>query len=76
MLNTLLGDDKLTLYEKNFLKKLKTTVLSSAEGYVLSVCWNGSFVAWASYLGVRVYDLNEKCSLGLMKWEEPVKCAI
>uniref|UniRef100_A0A0A1WFZ4 Vacuolar protein sorting-associated protein 41 homolog n=1 Tax=Zeugodacus cucurbitae TaxID=28588 RepID=A0A0A1WFZ4_ZEUCU len=70
------GDDKLTLYERNFLKKLKTTVLSSAEGYVLSVCWNGSFVAWASYLGVRVYDLNEKCSLGLMKWEEPVNARL
>ncbi|XP_053961064.1 vacuolar protein sorting-associated protein 41 homolog isoform X1 [Anastrepha ludens] len=70
------GDDKLTLYEKNFLKKLKTTVLSSAEGYVLSVCWNGPFVAWASYLGVRVYDLNEKCSLGLMKWEEPANARL
>lgn len=65
------GDDKLTLYEKNFLKKLKPNVLSIAEGHVISVCWNGSFVAWASCLGVRVYDLNEKCSLGLMKWEEP-----
>ncbi|XP_018795192.1 PREDICTED: vacuolar protein sorting-associated protein 41 homolog [Bactrocera latifrons] len=70
------GDDKLTLYERNFLKKLKTTVLSSAEGYVLSICWNDSFVAWASYLGVRVYDLNEKCSLGLMKWEEPVNARL
>ncbi|CAD6996770.1 unnamed protein product [Ceratitis capitata] len=72
----IIGDDKLTLFEKNFLKKLKTTVLSSAEGYVLSICWNGSFVAWASYLGVRVYDLNEKCSLGLMKWEEPVNARL
>lgn len=67
------GDDKLTLYEKNFLKKLKPNVLSHAEGHVISICWNGPFVAWASCLGVRVYDLNEKCSLGLMKWEEPAK---
>lgn len=48
-------------------------MLSNAEGHVISVCWNGPFVAWASCLGVRVYDLNEKCSLGLMKWEEPLK---
>lgn len=67
------GDEKLTLYEKNFLKKLKPNVLSNAEGHVISICWNGPFVAWASCLGVRVYDLNEKCSLGLMKWEEPTK---
>lgn len=68
----IVGDEKLSMYEKNFLKNLKPSVLCDAEGYVLSVCWNGQFVAWASYLGVRVYDLNEKCSLGLMKWEQPI----
>ncbi|XP_055903416.1 vacuolar protein sorting-associated protein 41 homolog [Eupeodes corollae] len=67
----IVGDEKLTMYEKSFLKNLKSSTLCDAEGYVLSVCWNGPFVAWASYLGVRVYDLNEKCSLGLMKWEQP-----
>ncbi|XP_030377032.1 vacuolar protein sorting-associated protein 41 homolog [Scaptodrosophila lebanonensis] len=67
----IVGDDRLTIYERKFLKKLKSTELCTAEGNVLSVCWNGNFVAWASYLGVRVYDLNERCSLGLMKWEVP-----
>ncbi|XP_037957571.1 vacuolar protein sorting-associated protein 41 homolog [Teleopsis dalmanni] len=72
----IIGDDKLTLYERNFLKKLKSTVLSTAEGYVLAVCWSGNFVAWASYVGVHVYDLNEKCSLGLMKWEQPINARL
>ncbi|XP_068140419.1 vacuolar protein sorting-associated protein 41 homolog [Drosophila tropicalis] len=67
----IVGDDKLTLYERNLLKKLKPTELCSVEGNVLSICWQGNFVAWASHLGVRVYDLSEKCSLGLMKWEVP-----
>ncbi|XP_032595518.1 vacuolar protein sorting-associated protein 41 homolog [Drosophila grimshawi] len=67
----IVGDDKLTLYERNLIKKLKPSVLSTAEGSVLSICWQGNFVAWASHLGVRVYDLSEKCSLGLMKWEVP-----
>lgn len=67
----ILGDYQLTLYEKTFLKGLKSTILSSSEGLVNAVKWNGQFVAWASGLGVRVYDLNEKCSLGLIKWEEP-----
>lgn len=66
-----LGDYQLTLYEKTFLKGLKSTVLSDSEGLVNAVKWNGQFVAWASGIGVRVYDLNEKCSLGLIKWEEP-----
>lgn len=59
------------LYEKHFLKGLKSTVLCDAEGLVTAVKWNGHFVAWASAIGVRVYDLNERCSLGLIKWEEP-----
>ncbi|CRK93735.1 CLUMA_CG007263, isoform A [Clunio marinus] len=67
----ILGDYQLTLYEKTFLKGYKPTVLSDSEGLVNAVKWNGQFVAWASGIGVRVYDLNEKCSLGLIKWEEP-----
>lgn len=59
------------MYEKTFLKGLKSTVLCESEGLVNAVKWNGQFVAWASGIGVRVYDLNEKCSLGLIKWEEP-----
>eukprot|EP00099_Drosophila_melanogaster_P001033 NP_001036415.2 light, isoform F [Drosophila melanogaster] len=65
------GDDKLILYERNLLKKLKPVELCSVEGSVLSICWHGNFIAWASHIGVRVYDLNERCSLGLIKWEVP-----
>ena len=67
----IVGDNRLTLYEKTFLKGLKTTILSESEGQVATIKWNGQFIAWASALGVRVYDLYEKCSLGLIKWEEP-----
>lgn len=69
----ILGDNRLTLYEKSFLKSLKSTVLSESEGQVAAIKWNtNNFVAWASNgLGVRVYDLVERCSLGLLKWEEP-----
>ncbi|XP_015111621.1 vacuolar protein sorting-associated protein 41 homolog [Diachasma alloeum] len=62
------GDDKLVLYEKTFLSRMKLSVLCDAEGGVRSVAWMGQFVAWASDTGVRVYDLNSKCSLGLIKW--------
>uniref|UniRef100_A0A182NF47 Fructose-1,6-bisphosphatase isozyme 2 n=1 Tax=Anopheles dirus TaxID=7168 RepID=A0A182NF47_9DIPT len=67
----IIGDNKLVLYEKTFLKGLKSTVLSDSEGQVTAIKWNGQFVAWASLLGIHVYDLQEKCSLGFIQWEEP-----
>lgn len=58
----------MVLYEKTFLSRMKLTVLCDAEGGVRSIAWIGHFVAWASDTGVRIYDLNAKCSLGLIKW--------
>ncbi|KAL3270997.1 hypothetical protein HHI36_021499 [Cryptolaemus montrouzieri] len=66
----ILGDDKLTLYERTFLGSLRPVVLCESEGFVRSLCWNGNFVAWSSNIGVRVYDMTSRCSLGLIKWEE------
>lgn len=68
-----LGDDKLTLYERTFLGSLRQTVLCESEGFVRSMSWNGNFIAWSSNVGVRVYDMNARCSLGLIKWEEHKK---
>lgn len=64
------GDERLTLYERSFYR-LKTTILCESEGFVRNIAWNsnGQFIAWASSIGVRVYDLYSKCSLGLIKWE-------
>lgn len=46
----------------------RSTVISEAEGYVQNISWSKQFVAWASDIGVRVYDVENKCSLGLMQW--------
>lgn len=62
------GDERLMLHEKTFLSRLKSTFLYEAEGGVQNIEWNGQFVAWASDIGVRVYDINALCSLGLIKW--------
>ncbi|XP_076241786.1 vacuolar protein sorting-associated protein light [Calliopsis andreniformis] len=62
------GDDKLVLYEKTFLSRMKLTVLMEAEGGVRSIAWIGHLVAWASDTGVRIYDLNARCSLCLIQW--------
>ncbi|KAF5291751.1 hypothetical protein FQA39_LY14239 [Lamprigera yunnana] len=63
------GDQNLTLYERSFLGRLRPTLLCESEGLVRSVSWGENFVAWSSDIGVRVYDLNNRCSLGLIKWE-------
>ncbi|KAG5873450.1 hypothetical protein JTB14_007217 [Gonioctena quinquepunctata] len=64
------GDDKLTLYERSFLGNLRPIVLCESEGFVKSMCWGENFLAWSSNIGVRVYDMTARCSLGLIKWEE------
>lgn len=67
----IIGDNKLTLYEKTFYKTLKTSVLCPSEGLVSALEWCDNYVAWASGLGVHVYNLVDRCSLGLIRWEEP-----
>lgn len=59
----------MSLYEKTFLGRLKPTVLCGSEGLVRSISWGENFIAWSSDIGVRVYDINARCSLGLIKWE-------
>ncbi|XP_013188237.1 vacuolar protein sorting-associated protein 41 homolog [Amyelois transitella] len=66
----LTGDTKLTLYEKTFLNRIRSTVLFECEGYVQAISWHDRFIAWASEVGVRVYDLQARCSLGLIQWEK------
>ncbi|XP_039275820.1 vacuolar protein sorting-associated protein 41 homolog [Nilaparvata lugens] len=66
------GDERLVLHEKAFFSRFKSTILSEAksEGGVQNIRWspNGFLIAWTTNLGVRIYDLNARCSLGLIKW--------
>lgn len=62
------GDEQLVLYEKTFLVKLKSTVLCKAQGTVHNIKWEGQFVAWADNLGVWVFDIDARRSLGLIRW--------
>lgn len=32
--------------------------------------WHNRFIAWASNIGLRVYDIISRCSLGLIKWDK------
>ncbi|XP_073992200.1 vacuolar protein sorting-associated protein light [Rhodnius prolixus] len=66
------GDERLVLHEKSLFSRLKSTVLgdASVEGGVTTIKWSpgGELLAWATNVGFRVYDLNARTSLGLVKW--------
>ncbi|XP_065201572.1 vacuolar protein sorting-associated protein 41 homolog [Planococcus citri] len=62
------GDDRLILHEKTFLSRVKSTILYEAAGRVQNIKWHNRFIAWASDEGVRVYDIVDRVSLALIKW--------
>lgn len=64
------GDDRLMLHERTFLGRTKSVVLCDVEGAVHNMRWHNRFVAWASNIGLRVYDVVSRCSLGLIKWDK------
>lgn len=64
------GDDRLMLHERTFLGRTKSVVLCDVEGVVHNMRWHNRFVAWASNIGLRVYDIISRCSLGLIKWDK------
>lgn len=64
------GDDRLMLHERTFLGRTKSVVLCDVEGAVHNMGWHNRFVAWASNIGLRVYDVVSRCSLGLIKWDK------
>ncbi|BES91997.1 light protein [Nesidiocoris tenuis] len=78
------GDERLILHEKKYFSRWKQTILgdASVEGGVKTMKWSpgGEFLAWASHVGFRVYDLASRSSLGLLKWPSKInidlKCHI
>jgi len=64
------GDDRLMLHERTFLGRTKSIVLCEVEGVVHNMRWHNRFIAWASNIGLRVYDIISRCSLGLIKWDK------
>ncbi|CAG0885065.1 unnamed protein product [Darwinula stevensoni] len=62
----LTGDERLILHEKTFLKQ-KQTILHGGEGVIRTIRWRGQFVAWSTDAGVRVFDMNERRTISLIK---------
>ncbi|XP_013388215.1 vacuolar protein sorting-associated protein 41 homolog [Lingula anatina] len=54
------GDEKLTLHEKGFLSRHKTTILHDGEGPIRNIKWRSYFIAWTNDRGIKVYDMSTK----------------
>ncbi|XP_033639458.1 vacuolar protein sorting-associated protein 41 homolog isoform X2 [Asterias rubens] len=67
------GSDKLTLHERGFFNRSKSTILHQGEGPIRTVKWKGCFVAWANDLGVKVYDLSSKRRITFIKRDHDEK---
>lgn len=61
------GDDKVTLYERGFLGKHKLTVLQNKEQDVKTLSWHGQFIAWATDFAVQIFDVEQRAIITRIK---------
>jgi len=67
-----LGDENVTLFERNIFSRLKTTVLLDNTGTPVSVSdlkWNDRFVAWSWKAEVRIYDMMEMVTISRIQFD-------
>ena len=61
------GDDKVTLYERGFLARYKSTILQSKEQKVRNISWHGQFIAWATDYFVQIFDIEQRSIITRIK---------
>ncbi|KAI1300179.1 Vacuolar protein sorting-associated protein 41 -like protein [Halotydeus destructor] len=61
------GSDCIKLHEKTFLMGYKSQPLLVGDGQVRSIKWHGQFIAWASDLNIRIYDVEEKAIITVIR---------
>ncbi|XP_054157899.1 vacuolar protein sorting-associated protein 41 homolog [Oppia nitens] len=52
--------DKIVLYEKTFLSRYRPIILQQSKGQIRNIRWRTQFIAWASDLCVKIYDIEDK----------------
>lgn len=61
------GTDEVVLHEKSYFFRDKTTILQQGDGPTRNIRWYRQFIAWASDQSVRIYDIEEKTVITLIK---------
>ncbi len=49
--------DRLMLYERNILGRYRSSCLQHARGVIRATTWRTTFIAWASDLCIKIYDV-------------------
>lgn len=52
--------DQLLLYEKNIIGRYKSNCLQRNRGVIRAITWRTHFIAWASDLGIKIYDVQSR----------------
>ncbi|KAG8177167.1 hypothetical protein JTE90_021761 [Oedothorax gibbosus] len=63
----IIGEDKVVLYERQFLTGYKPVVLYQGEGAIRNIKWKDRFVVWASDKTVRMYDLSSNRTITVIQ---------
>ncbi len=58
--HSLLFELQVLLYEKTFLARYKSTILQQGKGQIRNIRWRAQFIAWASDLCIKIYDIEDK----------------
>ncbi|RWS26604.1 vacuolar protein sorting-associated protein 41-like protein [Leptotrombidium deliense] len=68
----IVGDDRVILYEKGLLFGYKTNILHKGDGPIRNVRWLGRYVAWCSDASVRVFDMEDKVLITVIKRDHDI----
>ncbi|GBM04489.1 Vacuolar protein sorting-associated protein 41 [Araneus ventricosus] len=63
----IIGEDKVVLYERQFLTGYKPNVLYQGEGAIRNIKWKDRFVVWSSDKTVRVYDIGSNRTITVIQ---------
>ncbi|GIZ02898.1 vacuolar protein sorting-associated protein 41 homolog, partial [Caerostris extrusa] len=63
----IIGEDKVVLYERQFLTGYKPNIIYQGEGAIRNIKWKDRFVVWASDKTVRVYDISSSRTITVIQ---------
>ncbi|GFT96345.1 vacuolar protein sorting-associated protein 41 homolog [Nephila pilipes] len=63
----IIGEDKVVLYERQFLTGYKPNVLYQGEGAIRNIKWKDRFVVWSSDKTIRVYDIGSNRTITVIQ---------
>lgn len=60
------------MHERGILRN-KTTILQQGEGQIRNIQWKSQFIVWGSDLSVRIYDVDERAVITLIRRDHDIR---